>query len=206
MVFSRYEMHNSKNATAHFHILVASANDSINPLTDCCALVPYDPFNEFLTDEERIVWARKAIHALLKGMKPRPSKPTFMDWKTTMKESGMLFFTLQPGQPIRYDPSEWKTEPGHADSVVRIFTMFHAPTKLTLQLSIDAGKDPESIDPFEDCCVVWEKPDFLQRSFSPSDETVKEMCGAAIAVHLDSLGAWPPKARSSSQHAITFRV
>jgi hypothetical protein len=193
--FKRYEMKCKLTTPPTFcTVLVAANRNAINPLTDCCALVPLGGLaNGTLTPKGRIQLGQQAIIACLKiaGQWPHP-----LDFK---KVPAMFpdAIRLEPGKPVVYDPAEWilDGEGLYRDEVFRTYLMRNARAKAMLFVSIlvDKEKRPESIDPYQDC---WANKlpfrDRIRSRLNGFKSPSPELCRAAIAVLLDSVGAWPP--------------
>jgi hypothetical protein len=198
--FNGYDMIcGTTTPSTHCRVLVAANKETgqIDPLTDCCALVPFDPINNtFLTPKGRVELGQQAIEACLRvnGQWPNPVK--------TLAELFPDHIRLEPGRPVAYDPTEWVIAEGkYRDAVIRTYLMSNMRARLDLGVMIAAGKEtqPESIDPYRDCCAKFDKPSLLTKLYfrlygykAPSNKEIEDLARAAIAVVLDSLGAWPP--------------
>ncbi len=180
-------------------VLVADKNTgAINPLTDCCALVPFDPLiDEFgaLTPKGRAQLGQQAIEACLKLIGEWPFQ--------TVTEMFPDHTRLEPGQRVEYDPAEWiiDAEDMFRNDIVRTYYMTNKRARVALGVVIAAGKEnhPESIDPYRDCCAKFTYPKFIRRiGFlftgvkAPPKHTIPDLEKGAIAALLDSLGVWPP--------------
>jgi hypothetical protein len=181
-------------------VLVAADKNpgKIDPLTDCCALVPFEPLIDqyaALTPKGRIELGQQAIAACLKLIGEWPFK--------TLPEIFPDDTRLEPGQRVDYDPAEWiiDGEDMLKNEFVRTYYMINTRAKLALTVVIAAGKEnhPESIDPYRDCCAKFTYPKlgrriglFLRGAKAPAKHTIPDLERGAIAALLDSLGAWPP--------------
>jgi hypothetical protein len=112
---------------------------------------------------------------------------------------------LEPGQRVEYDPDEWIIDGDgmFKNDFVRAYHMVNKRAKVALGAVISARKEdhPESIDPFKDCCAMFQKPPLATRLHfalrvkdfkAPSKKEILDLERGAIATLLDSIGAWPP--------------
>ena len=186
---------------AHCRVLVATrkGSETIDPLTDCCALVPFDPINDrFLTPQDRIEFAQEAIQTCLMATR---------QWPYPVKTLAELFpqeIRLEPGKPVAYNPTEWISdlECGYRDAVVRTYSMSNLRVRADFGVMVATGKEqhPASIDPYRDCFARFDKPSLLTRIHfrlyglkAASTDELRDLAQVAIVAFLDKLGVWPPR-------------
>ena len=192
----------------HCDVLVA-IKKHINPLTDCCALVPFDPLNEIVVPEGRLDFAQRAIVACLQVIEAWPYPPSGdVDLLEPIIKNPKKFAhsknRLIPGRTVVYDPNEWETHPSgdFSDAAIAAYAYTHVGTQVPIVVMVPAyrEKHPETINPYRDCLAL--APSYILptrlvmrlKGIKPySEEFFKELGRAACAVHLNSLGAWPPK-------------
>jgi hypothetical protein len=181
-------------------VVVAADRDATNPVTDCCALVPFGLNDVRLTAKGRIDLGQQAIVACLKITGRWP-----VNWKKYVSELFPESIWLEPGNPIVYEPAEWITdrEGVYRDEIVSHYLMRNTRTNVIVAVGIAVAKEkrPESIDPYRDCWAIVKKPPLGTRILMRSEgfsAPSTELCRAAISVYLHSLGVWPPDANTGN--------
>lgn len=198
------------------HVLVADRGDDpkdINPLTDCCALVPFNEKNQYLHPAGRVELAKQAIAVLLTGIGAWPHRKPMSVAEAAVKDmpEDCSAIMLERGKDVAFKPEDW-AEPMNGPLIgfppmVNV-TMGHKPTNIIFTLFMYREKvvaKPVVIDPYTDCATMRSRSIFLKIHDElraeghklpplPSDQVIDELGRAAIVAFFSSVGVWPLKA------------
>jgi len=199
----------------HVYVLVADAADpkDINPISDCCALVPFDERNRDLDPAGRIELAKHAIAVCLNARGAWPYKHPISVAEAATRHVGgdSRAIVLERGKDVACNPNEW-AEPVRGEAVgyppIRTIWMEHKPTEITFPLYIYGDKlnPPLVLNPYTDCAVITSRAALLKASESqkaegrtvppvPPDHIIDELGRAAIVALFTSIGAWAAYAK-----------